>query len=257
MAKELAVVLEHNGVKIVADANDHASLTSIWKAGGSDNAKTPARFLRNAHAAEFIESLAGNLKVQICTLTRTVRGGKASGVWAHWQIGMAYAKWIDPNFHQVVNAGFLRWLQEERNPSLKLERGVKKLLDQGYTEEWVEARFRGVVARKQLTSTMQDHNCHPTGKINPYAEATRSVTLAAIGKTPSEFRSEKGLVKKSQPTRDHMTSRELMRIAFAESEAKAMIQERAADGNTECLEAVRTACRGVKAAIRAMAAQSA
>jgi len=256
MGTELKVVMKVGKVEIVADQNAMTSLTDLWRAAGSDPSKKPAEWLRSKAAVDFIASLASNLKVGIPTLTKVRKGKHLAGTWAHWQAGMAYAEWINPTFHQVVNAGFLRWLEEERNPSLKLERGVKKLLSKGFTREWINTRLEGIVTRKELTDTMADHGCKQAGKLNPYVEATRSVTLAAIGQTPKEFRADKGLVKKSQLTRDAMTSRELMRIAFAESEAKAMIQETAADGNGECLSAVRTACKAVKAAIQVMSGRS-
>lgn len=251
MAKELAVILNHNGVEIVADPDNLTSLTALWKAAGSDDAKTPSKFLRNAHAKEFLASLAENLKGQNCPLTKVRKGGRNSGVWAHWQVAMAYAKWLSPEFHQAVNEGFRRWYEEEKNPGLKLERSVDKLLSRGVTAAWIKTRVDGIVSRKELCGTMADHNCRPVGKLNPYAEATRSITLAAVGKTPREFKSDNGL-RRTASTRDHMTSRELMRIAFIESESAAVIRDRAADGNGECLGAVRDVCDVAKATFRAI-----
>lgn len=253
MGSELQVILNHNGVDIVADDEKFVSLTEIWKASGSDNAKTPARYLRNDHASEFISSLARNLKVQICTLTKVRRGKHLGGTWGHWQVAMAYAKWVNPDFHQAVNEGFRRWHEEEKNPGLKIDRGIEKYLKQGRSIEWVSRRVDGKVTRKELMGTMSDHNCKTNGKHdNPFAEATRSISLVVIGKTPSEFRKEKGLVKKNQLTRDQFTERELTRMKFAESEAAHMIRDEAADGNKECLGCIKAACEAVKAVIRSI-----
>lgn len=255
MAKELAVILNHNGVEIVADPDNLTSLTALWKAAGSDESKTPNKFLRNAHAKEFVAALAENLKGQNCPLTRTRKGGRASGVWAHWQIALAYCKWVSPPFHLAVNEAFRRWYEEEQSPSLKIERGVEKHLARGATAEWVKSRFDGIVDRKEFCSTLQNHNCRQVGSFNPYRAATESVNLAAIGKTSREFKADKGLPQ-SASTRDHMTRRELTRLAFLESEATAVIRERAADGNDECLGVVKHVCDLGKATFRAIEANS-
>ena len=254
MGTELKTILSHNGVEIVADPDNLTSLTALWKAAGSDPSKQPRQWLRWTPTQEFLASLAENLKVGLHTLTKTRRGGQAPGTWAHWQVAMAYAKWLSPEFHQAVNEGFRRWFEEERNPGLKLERGVDKLLSQGYTPEWVKTRVEGIVTRKVLTGTMQDHNCRPVGSLNPFAEATRSITMAAVGVTPKEFRAENGLTKKSQATRDHMTARELTRLAFLESEAAAVIKEQASDGNEECLGSIKGVCEFGKQAFRSIEA---
>jgi hypothetical protein len=253
MANDLKVILSHNGVDIVGDEQGLINLTNIWKSKGADESKAPAEWRRSKQAAEFLAVLSRNVNMGIPTLWKTRRGKGLAGTWAHWQAALAYTKWLDPDFHQNVNAAFVRWAQEEKNPTLKIERGVEKLLKQGVRPEWVKTRFDGIVVRKEFTGTLQDHNCRNNGKHdNPFAEATRSITLAAIGKTPKEFRSEKGLTKKSQLTRNHMSERELIRIQFAESEATHMIREEAADGNKQCLDCVRTACDAVRAVVRSI-----
>lgn len=255
MAKELAVILSHNGVEIVADPDNLTSLTALWKAAGSQHSKRPNEWLKTGPADEFINSLAVTLKANRIALTKSRRGKNIGGVWAHWQVAMAYAKWLSPEFHQAVNAGFMQWYAEEKNPGLKLERSVDKLLTKGVTREWIKARVDGIVTRKELTGTMADHNCRQVGKLNPYAEATRSITMAAVGQTPREFKSSKSLPA-SAKTRDHMTSRELMRIAFIESESAAVIRERAADGNDECLGVVKGVCDVAKATFKAIESSS-
>src|SRR5208282_3210164 len=139
------------------------------------------------------------------------------------------------------------------NPALKIERGVSKYRQLGFGDEWIGERLEGIITRKALTSTMADHNCKNNGpNDNPFAEGTRSICLAVLGKTPKEIRVEKAL-KKSDRVRDSLDEYALVRIRFAESEAKRLIQEEAADGNGPCVGACRRAGHAVKVAIQSLA----
>ncbi len=104
------------------------NLTNMWKAWGKDvhniaviKAYRPVEFLRSASAIKFIDSLAKELKVGYSHLVKTVRGGKRPGTWAHWQIALAYAKYLSDEFHiwcnEVVRDRFI----EEKDPDLGLE----------------------------------------------------------------------------------------------------------------------------------------
>jgi hypothetical protein len=57
---------------------------------------------------------------------------------------------------------------------------------------------------------MADHNCRKIDRFNPFAEATRILTLAALGKTPREFKAARGLPEKAR-TGDHMDRHERAR----------------------------------------------
>lgn len=101
--KHIAVpALVFNGVEI-HDRNEMLCLTDMWKAQGSDPARQPSNWLGSADAKRFIETLdvlePGNSGVQ------TKRGGRGVGgvTWAHWQIGLAYAKYLSPEFHMWCN----------------------------------------------------------------------------------------------------------------------------------------------------------
>ncbi|MBM7322402.1 KilA-N domain-containing protein [Agrobacterium sp. S2] len=94
--------LSYNG-HVITDKGDMLSLTDMWKANGSDPARQPSNWLASADAKRFIDALnvlePGNSGVQ------TKKGGRGIGgsSYGHWQIGMAYAKYLDPNFHMWCN----------------------------------------------------------------------------------------------------------------------------------------------------------
>ena len=88
--------IEHNGVSVRnSDNGEFYCLTDMWKACGSDPNKKPADWQRK-EGAPFIEFIEENLKVPSghIELIRVVRGGNDPGTWAHWQIALAYAKYL-------------------------------------------------------------------------------------------------------------------------------------------------------------------
>lgn len=97
-------VLVYNGADI-RDRGEMLSLTDMWKAAGSDAARQPANWLVSADASRFIGYVTEVLNPRISgnELVKTVRGGKSPGSWAHWQIALAYAKYLSPEFHMWCN----------------------------------------------------------------------------------------------------------------------------------------------------------
>lgn len=92
------------------------SLTDMWRAAaGSEEARqsgewvsrSPAQWYRSADAKRFIDALAEVLTVGNSHdgLYQVVRrgGNEAPDTRAHWQIGLAYAKYLSPEFHMWTN----------------------------------------------------------------------------------------------------------------------------------------------------------
>lgn len=91
--------LNYNGA-LIRDRNEMLSLTDMWKAAGEPENKNPAQWTRSAGAAEFIDHVAlivGN------SHNNLIDARKRAGTWAHWQIGLAYAKYLSPEFHMWCN----------------------------------------------------------------------------------------------------------------------------------------------------------
>lgn len=104
--------LSYNG-HLIRDQEEMVSLTDMWKASGCDPVRQPAKWLSSADATRFIDFLSDifNLRnseiagsrVSHSGLISTVRGGKSPGTWAHWQVALAYAKYLSPEFHSWCN----------------------------------------------------------------------------------------------------------------------------------------------------------
>lgn len=102
VVKVPAVGLAFGGVTI-RDRDQQVSLTDMWKAAGGAKAKAPSQWLRTDAAASFIAFMAENLKCADLHVCQTVRGA-GGGTWAHWQVAMAYAKYLSPEFHAWCNS---------------------------------------------------------------------------------------------------------------------------------------------------------
>lgn len=101
MSENRGVAIAYNGV-VIHDRADTLSLTDMWKAAGSPENREPYNWARFEGKA-FIEAvaLAHNLSdAQVMTTKK----GKSGGSWAHWQVALAYAKYLDHGFHMWCNS---------------------------------------------------------------------------------------------------------------------------------------------------------
>jgi hypothetical protein len=77
-------------------------LTDMWRAAGSPEGKEPWRWLETEQAKEFIELICENSNLAKNEVIETERG-RNRGTWAHWQPGLAFAKYLSPEFHAWCN----------------------------------------------------------------------------------------------------------------------------------------------------------
>ena len=106
----------------------------------------------------------------------------------------------------LAQVGYDR-IQEIENPELAQER-MKELYEQkGYPKDWIDKRLRGIAIRQNLTDEWKERGI--TEK-SDYAILTAEISKATFGLTPSEYKKYKGLMKKNQNLRDHMSDLELI-----------------------------------------------
>ncbi len=238
-----------NGHQIRLDDQGRVNLTDMWRGQGSPQNKDPRQW-RRKEGLGFIAHIAESLGVPVGHTVKATSGGKGGGgeTYGHWQVALAYAKYLSHEFHEHVNRAYLEHYREECDPALKMHRAVRGFRKRGNDDQWIGTRMEGIDVRNALTDKMRDHNCKVTQKENPYAEATRDISLKVLGQTPKEIRESRGLAKSAR-TRDHLKRHELIRLSFAESEAEVLIERQAADGNAQCVDACRKAADVVKVAI--------
>ena len=106
----------------------------------------------------------------------------------------------------LAQVGYDR-IQEIENPESAQER-MKELYEQkGYPKDWIDKRLRGIAIRQNLTDEWKERGI--TEK-SDYAILTAEISKATFGLTPSEYKKYKGLMKKNQNLRDHMSDLELI-----------------------------------------------
>lgn len=90
---------------IIHDRHELLSLTDMWRAAGSPEDRRPAEWLRSADAQRFIDALGvmSDVGNSHTALVETKKGGPRQGTWAHWQVALAYAKYLSPEFHMWCN----------------------------------------------------------------------------------------------------------------------------------------------------------
>jgi len=245
------VAFTYEGADVLFNDNRLVSLTDMWKAAGKPATKKVAHWRQIDETADFVASVAEKQKVRPGYLF-AVTPGRNGGTFAHWQIALAYGKYLSPEFHQHVNSAYREWCREEADPGLKVERGIQGYKRKGYDPAWIKERVEGIDERNHFTQVLSNHNVKNNGKHdNGYAEVSRTVSLGATGFTPSEFKKRNGL-KPSARTRDHYDRVQLHRAKNIEFEAGHLIQNTAADGNSECAECCRKVVRETKRYLEAI-----
>lgn len=91
-------MIEFNGQTI--HIAEEMNLTEMFKASGKDRNFGPAEWTRYT-GAEFLKSFGENTG-SARNLIRTARGRKG-GTFAHWQIGMEYARYLSPELAAICN----------------------------------------------------------------------------------------------------------------------------------------------------------
>lgn len=131
--------LVYNGA-VIHQRSEMLSLTDMWKAQGSDAARQPANWLLSSEAKHFIAVLnPGNSGVM-------AKKGKNGGTYAHWQIAMAYAKYLSPKFHMWCNTVVRERMEGRQSGALVLTDEMRSV---------VGGIVKAVVV-KALTETIPD-----------------------------------------------------------------------------------------------------
>ena len=112
----------------------------------------------------------------------------------------------EPFKQWLAQVGYERILEIE-NPELAQERMKELYEKKGYPKDWIDKRLRGIAIRQNLTDEWKERGIT---KESDYAILTAEISKATFGLTPSKYKELKGLTKKNQNLRDHMTDLELI-----------------------------------------------
>lgn len=112
----------------------------------------------------------------------------------------------EPFKQWLAQVGYER-IQEIENPELAQER-MKQLYEQkGYPKDWIDKRLRGIAIRQNLTDEWKERGITTE---RDFSILTAEIAKATFGIAPTEHKKLKGLTRKNENLRDHMTDLELI-----------------------------------------------
>jgi len=157
--------LTFNG-SVIRDRSDKLNLTDMWRAAGGDESRRPANWARK-EGADFIAHMADILNVPNGHI-QTTRGGRDPATWAHWQIGLAYAKYLSPEFHAWCNTVVRERMEGKPSPADVDMRAIGGMM-------------KGII-NKALAEALEDHletaiqarlTAHPLAAVGEYIGALK------------------------------------------------------------------------------------
>ena len=188
------------GATIRVDADNLVCITDIYKIAierGLDGGKLdPRRWTEKPRAIksgtsgkvsfterdgyQFVEFIAKSLNAARCDIYKTTRG-KGGGTYAHWQIALAYAKYLSHELHMRVNETYMR----AHSGDVTLAAEIAEKQQDPKKTAWLAQRVKSIHARNVLTDTLSRHGVKAGVEI---AQCTNTVYRHLFHKTAKEMR---------------------------------------------------------------------
>ena len=229
---------------ISVDEEGLVSLTDVYRIAierGLDGGKrNPSDWSLEA-GSSFIDSLAENLNTRKTGIYKTKRG-KGGGTYAHWQIALAYAKYLSHELHMLVNETYMR----AQSGDVTLAAEIAEKQQDPKKTAWLAQRVKSIHARNVLTDVLSRHGVKKGIEI---AQCTNTVYRHLFHKTAKEMRIARKLPEKAN-VRESMSRLELAATEFAELLASERIEREQANGLKQCDSHCGHAARIVANAVR-------
>lgn len=223
--------------------NEMFSLTDLWKLAGSPKNQNPNDWQRIETTINLIETASEILNTAKNRIIKSKKG-KGGGTYAYKNIALAYAKYLDPKLHLLVNEVFLERIEEEKDPDKIVDRAINTYERKGMSSQWITKRLNAKGVRNEFTSTLKKHGVMGDG----YRRCTNAMYIELYGKDATDVRRSKGLPEKAN-IRENMSLLELQAISFAETLAMDVIENNRKYGNEECAKTANNAARQVRQSI--------
>jgi len=237
--KELTI----NGKLVKTNDDGLISLTDLFniacKEGQADNKLDPRGWVQKPRGKksgstgkvsvsggpgyEFIVFVAKSLNVDASHIQKGIKG-KGGGTYAHWQIALAYAKYLSEELHMQVNEVYARYITGDITLAAEISDKATEA-----DNLWLAKRIDGKVARVKFTDTLQDHGVTGFG----FATCTDAINKHVVGGSAVAIRKERGIGKK-ESLRDVMSIEELVATSMSELVSIKRITMDAVFGNSRC-----------------------
>ncbi|MBL0941297.1 MAG: Bro-N domain-containing protein [Alphaproteobacteria bacterium] len=127
----------------------------------------------------------------------------------------------------LAKVGYDR-VKEIEDPELATKRTLDLYKAKGYSDQWIDARMRGIAVHDKLTDEWDNRGIKEDKE---YAILTAEIAKATFGMTPSQHKKYKGL--QSENLRDHMSDLELIFSMLGEASTTKIAREKDAQGFKE------------------------
>ena len=131
------ILMTYNKTTIAFNDSNLINLTHMWKAVDGTASQKPAQWLNQREDGKnFLKSLQKKLDVRKTYLVKTIRGGRGGGggTYAHWQVALAYAKYLSPEFHIKCNEIIRQHFEYEAHPEKALSDYQEKCIEKWRAE---------------------------------------------------------------------------------------------------------------------------
>lgn len=120
------LTLSYNGQDI-RSRNEMLCLTDMWRAAGGTRSNRPSAWFALPQTNGFMEAVAQNLNVRLSDIIKSDRG-KGGSTYAHWQVGIAYAKYLNHDFHMWCNSVVRSHMEAKASNIVTLDNGSMELV---------------------------------------------------------------------------------------------------------------------------------
>lgn len=229
-------------------SGDYWCLTDMWRAIGSPAHQKPNDWLRLPEVMRFVaaveERYHDDMKRENAGSSRILpsaveaRRGRNGGTWGHWQVALAYAKYLSPKFHMWANDMVRRVM--DADPAL-----VDDLFERMSVpdQQRTMVRLKGIATRNRYTEVLQAHGV--TGR--DYGICTNAIYRPILGGSAREVIRIRSLPAKAN-LRELLRTSELAMVQLAEHGAADRIEARNVQGGRACSFESERAARIVKKA---------
>ena len=158
---EKQVSINYNGKDFLLDVAEGnlIDLNSLYVIVGSPINKDPYQWTKSPITQQLVKSLLATLNIR--NKRSILKAKKGLPVESHWQLAVAYAKYLAPEFHLAVNQVFKERLEESIDPGLGINRSRQRATRtwerRGKSENWIEERLKGMFHRNVYTATLKKH----------------------------------------------------------------------------------------------------
>lgn len=95
--------LTHPSGAVIHMTGDRLNLTDMWKGAGAPEGMRPDDWKKDAANRKFLDHISDVTNTPMEGIWKGTRGN-GGATWAHWQIGLAYAKYLSPEWHAWCNS---------------------------------------------------------------------------------------------------------------------------------------------------------